>query len=509
MSEEKTSTNGGKTGIMYQLKTIKPSFWSANIMEAFERLAYFGVRTILPLYMVGTETGRLGMSYTEKGVIFTVWALLQCLIPMISGGFTDNYGYKKSLVVAFTVNIIGYLLMGNVLELSPFFGGTFVPMLIAACIVGTGTAIFKPPVQGVVAKSLNESNSGVGFGFFYWVVNIGGFLAPMAASYLRGTDETPTWQYVFYGAAIVTVINLLFAIFVFREPERDPNAEKKAPFRVFKETIVVLGKDRSMLFFLLIVSGFWLMFMQLWDLLPNFIEEWVDSRDIGGFFANTLGITAYNDAQGAFKPEMLINVDSLTIIVLVLPLSWVFGHFRMIVALIVGMVISVIGFLGAGMTTMGVGVAFMIFVFAIGEIICSPKFSEYIGMTAPIDKKALYMGYSNIPFAIGWALGNFISGPLSDNFSSKLVLGKRFLTEHNVSYAQDATLADIMAQIQTVLTQQLGHSVDIYEANRVLWDAYNPWIVWVILAGVGVTSLLGMLVFYKFSSLKSKTTVTS
>lgn len=500
-----SSKEKAKPTLVSQIKSIKPSFWSANVMEAFERLAYFGVRTILPLYMVGTETGRLGMSYTEKGIIYTVWALLQCLIPMVSGGFTDNYGYKKSLVVAFCINIIGYLLMGNVLELSPFFGGsTFVPMMIAGCTVGVGTAIFKPPVQGVVAKSLNESNSGVGFGFFYWVVNIGGFIAPMAASYLRGTDEAPTWHYVFYGAAIVTAINLLYAIFAFKEPARDANVPKKAPFKVFAETIVVLVKDKSMLFFLLIVSGFWLMFMQLWDLLPNFIEEWVDSRDVGAFLADNFGLTAYNDANGALKPEMLINIDSLTIIIFVLPLSWLFGKFKMITALILGMVISVIGFLGSGMFTMGAAVAFMIFVFAIGEIICSPKFSEYIGMTAPVDKKALYMGYSNIPFAIGWALGNFISGPLSDNFSSKLMLAKRFLTENGVSVQPEAKLSEVMAQVQNTLTQQLGHSVDVYEANRVLWDAYNPWIIWVMLAGLGVVSLLGMVIFYKVSGMKDK-----
>ena len=43
-------------------------------------------------------------------------------------------------------------------------------------------------------------------------------------------------------------------------------------------------------------------------------------------------------------------------------------------------------------------------------------------MSAPPDKKAVYMGYSNIPYAIGWGLGNLVSGFLYDEISSKVVL---------------------------------------------------------------------------------------
>ncbi len=491
MSEQKPTE---RVPIGQQIREMKWNFWIANLIESFERLAFFGVRAVLPIYMINVEAGGIGLSYTQKGVIYFIWALIQCLLPMVSGGYTDAYGYRKSMYVAFAINIGGYCLMAN--------AHGFWPMLAAACLVGTGTAIFKPPVQGSVAKSLNPGNSGLGFGIFYWMVNVGGFFAPMLASAVRGNELNPTWNHVFYGAAIVTAINFLPATFLFREPEIDAEARKKKPIEVFTETMMTLWRDQPMLRFLLVVSGFWFMFMQLWDLLPNFIDEWVDARDVGAVIGHNAWLAEkFLDANGGAKPELLINIDALTILLLVFVLSWFFGKYRMIVSLILGMVVATLGFVGAGMFQTGWIVALMIFVFAIGEIICSPKFTEYVGMTAPPDKKAIYMGYSNIPFAIGWAVGNIVSGPLYDTFSSKENLARRYLVDQ-IGMSADAVEKLETTEVMPTLVTQLG-AADGYEATRVLWDAYDPWTIWIMLGAIGVISIGGMWMFYR-SSMRDK-----
>jgi hypothetical protein len=362
-------------------------------------------------------------------------------------------------------------------------------------MVGTGTAIFKPPVQGVVARSLNEGNSGLGFGLFYWMVNLGGFLAPMAAAFVRGTAEAPTWSYVFYGAALVTAANYLPAIFLFREPpiEATETGDNKSPIKVFGETIRVLIHDKKMLRFLIVISGFWFMFMQLWDLLPNFIDEWVDTRDVGSLLTSVFGDNAsrFLNPDGGAKPEILINIDSFTILLLVLPLSWFFARFRMMTALLTGMVIATLGFVGAGMTTIGMAVSAMIFIFAIGEIICSPKFSEYIGMTAPKDKKALYMGYSNIPFAVGWGLGNAVSGPLYDNLASRTAFARDYLVDQ-YGMTRAAVEAIEPSALLPAIAAKMGPDATAYEATQALWDTYDPWVIWLVLGGVGLLSVLSM-----------------
>ncbi len=485
--------------VAQQVRTMGWNFWIANVMEALERLAYFGVRAVLPLYMVATDGGGLGLSFSEKGLIYMLWALVQCLLPMVSGGFTDAYGYKKSLYVAFSFNIAGYVVLGLLASLSgPIpHAIAFGAMLGAALLIGTGTALFKPPVQGAVAKSLDAGNSSLGFGIFYWVVNIGGFIAPMAAAWARGDDASPTWHYVFYGAAIVTAINFLPTLLLFREPERNAEAAKKSPLQVLVDTMRVLFDDKGLLRFLLVVSGFWLMFMQLWDLLPNFLDEWVDTRSVGAFLTSLLGdgAASFLTPSGAAKPEILINIDSAAIILLVLPLSWFFGRYKMMTSLVLGMCIALVGFVLSGMTTSGTIAALAIFVFAIGEIICSPKFNEYIGMTAPPDKKAIYMGFVNIPFAIGWAAGNGLSGFLYDGFSSKQMLARRFLVEHHAGDA--AALAELKGEaLYAQVMAALGEGAGMAEVNEALWNGYHPWIIWPMLGAVGLFSLVGMILLH-------------
>ena len=560
-------------GAIDHLKTIKPAFWLANGQEACERLAYFGIRAVLPLMMVDFGTGGLGLNMAQKGIIYGVWAFIQCFVPMFSGGFAESFGYKKSLIIAFIINTCGYLLMANIRNMATLITGSteidvtlnFILMFIAGCTIGVGTAIFKPPVQGIVARSLNKTNSGFGFGLFYWVVNIGGFLAPMAASALRGSSEAPTWHYVFYGAAFVTLFNLVITLLFFKEPPPveaektddkdnkdvvviDENAddasastenaddasasaeksddasasaeksdaaaakkEKKTALQVLSETMGTLWHDKQILVFLLIVSGFWLMFMQLWDLLPNFLEQWVDRREVGQALSNASIFDKFLESDKSLKPEMIINIDSFTIILLVLPLSAFFGKFRMMTSLIVGMILSVIGFVLSGMTSSGTIACIAIFVFAIGEIICSPKFNEYIGMTAPADKKAIYMGFSNIPFAVGWGLGNILSGPLYMALSEKSVFAKKYLLEHGIAAdsllkenGEDLPLPDLMTKVQEVIGQELNQQVDVYQATQVLWDTYHPWVIWIILGVIGIISMIGLIFFYYMSGMAAK-----
>lgn len=476
-----------KPSAWQQVRGLKPNFWFANWMEANERLAFFGSRAILPLYMVyAVAEGGLGLTYGEKGTIYAIWAIVQCLVPMISGGFTDQYGYKKSLYVAYSINIVGYL--------SFAFATGFWSALSAACLVGLGTAIFKPPVQGTIAKSSTQENSSIAWGIFYWMVNVGGFLAPLLAALIRGETN---FKLVFFCAAGVTAFNFFPAIFFYREPEKVGEVKIRTIPETFVETIKTL-KDKNFLIFLVIFSGFWFMFMQLWDLLPNFIDEWVFSRDIAPFFSKiSKGIIL---ESGNVKPEILINIDAFAIIALMLPIGWITGKFHPMIALISGMVVSVIAFITAGSTNVGLIVAISIFVFAIGEMWCSPKFSEYIGLTAPPDKKAVYMGYSNIPFAVGWGVGNYISGILYQNLGSKMAFARQYLVSHlgmSPEQAEAIPLENVMPTMASMINHGQGATQEAMDqATRILWHMHDPWKVWVILGAIGFVATLAMVGYY-------------
>ena len=405
-----------KMSLTAQVASLSTNFWYANVMEMMERLAFYGVRAIAPLYLVASaQNNGLGLDYAEKGIIYSVWAAIQCFVPMVSGGYTDRYGYRKSLAVAFAINFTGFIAMAQSRPIADYLsaqgwdGAGFWVFMVAACMIGLGTAIFKPPIAATVARSTTEETSSMGWGIFYWVVNIGGGLAPMGAAVLRAEID---WELVFYAAAMVTACNFIPLIFLYREPPKveavDPTEKPKNPVEVFVHSVATIVRDVRLMVFLGIFACFFLMFMQLWDLLPNFIDEWVDTSDVAGYFG--WFSDGWVSQNGQTKPEMIINLDSLAIIALVIPVSWLVGRVSKVAAMIIGMVIALVGFMGAGLTSVGLFCCAMVVVFAIGEMTCSPTFNAYVGLIAPKDKKALYMGYSNLPFAIGWAVGGALGG---------------------------------------------------------------------------------------------------
>lgn len=496
-----------KKSFFEQMASLPANFWVANFMEILERFAFYGVRAISALYLVASAGDKgLGLDYNDKANIYMVWALLQCLIPMVSGGFTERYGYRKSLVVAFTLNICGYLGMayslpiGNYVTENLFANGGFWIFMASACFVGTGTAIFKPPVHGTIAKTTTEETSSLGWGVFYWVVNIGGALGPIGAAVLRAEID---WDHVFIAAAIVTGLNFIPAFLMYKEPEKEPPKEgedaPKGAVGVFISSIVTILKDFRLVVFLLIFSCFWLMFMQLWDLLPNFIDEWIDTSDVAPIFK------WFSDAwvleSGQVKPEMIINIDAISIIALVIFISWIVRKINKVAAMVIGMVISLVGFVGAGATNIGVLCCIMIFVFSIGEMACSPTFSAYVAVIAPKDKKALYMGYSNIPFAIGWAAGNKIGGAIYESISSKFNLAREYMVQvlnldaGLVMDEEKLPKEEVMNKLAEALGGPEG-SVTIREATQVLWDYYDPQMVWYYLGIFGIVGTVGMIIFY-------------
>ena len=81
-----------------QLRSTNMVFWIANGMEMLERLAYYGLRTVLPIYMVlSVQSGGPEFDHVQKGLIFFWWAAVQSFLPVFTGGYADRYGYKLTV----------------------------------------------------------------------------------------------------------------------------------------------------------------------------------------------------------------------------------------------------------------------------------------------------------------------------------------------------------------------------------------------------------------------------
>src|SRR5215813_11302282 len=89
--------------------TAKPkfgrSFWIFNAIEMWERLAFFNLRVMAPIYIMQADnSGGLHLTAADKGTIYAWWAAFQSLLPIVTGGYADRFGYKRTL--SFSISMI-------------------------------------------------------------------------------------------------------------------------------------------------------------------------------------------------------------------------------------------------------------------------------------------------------------------------------------------------------------------------------------------------------------------
>ncbi|MEZ4297424.1 MAG: MFS transporter [Polyangiaceae bacterium] len=484
-----------KLGFIETIKTFPRSFWMCCTMEMWERLAYYGVRVVIPIYIAqADEPGGLHFSQADKGTIFAAWALVQSLVPMVSGGISDRYGYKNTIFASICLKVMGYLMMATLRSYGGFFAGCM--------FLALGTAIFKPGIQGTLAQSTSKRNSSVGWGLFYWLVNVGAAIGPPFAGYLHNKG----WPWVFYGCAAIASLNFLM---LFTYKEVDSGADKTTGIgKVAKDTLLNI-LDLRLISIIILFSGFWMMLYQLWDLMPNFYADWIDSTPFvkANEWLPKLWLTT--DARGVqLKQENALNLNAVLVVLFVVLVSAVVARLRVLTAISIGFLIATIGTLVYG-TSPSIYVLFLgIGLFSLGEMLTGPKKTEYFSLIAPKGKKALYLGYVNIPVAIGQAAGAKLAGWRYGATGEKATLALRYLAEKtdfvkgkapwdgNVETLPEYVGIDRAKAVDTLI-DVIGK--DARQVNQLLWDTYHPYQVWYWFAAAGFVSLIGLLVFARLS----------
>lgn len=473
--------------IFQVIKHYNRTFWTANTMELFERLAWYGMFIVLANYLTGsTDSGALGFSQAEKGLLMGSIVGFLYFLPILTGSIADKFGYKKVLLVAYVIMASGYVMMGMF--------RSFWAVYFAFFYLAIGAALFKPVISATISKTTNDETSSIGFGLFYMMVNIGAFIGPVIASKLRFLD----WKYVFMMSAASIMVNFFLVLLFYKEPKRILNEEPL--IQAFKKVFVNIWtgiKDIRFLIFLILIGGFWSMYNQLFYTFPVYIEQWVDLeklyQDLFSFwpaFASAVGT-----ANKTVAPEMLVNIDAFYIIIFQILVSSFVMRFKPLKAMIGGILVCSFG-IGLSIATRNPFIMlFTIWLFAIGEMASSPKITEYIGKIAPPDKVALYMGFSFFPVFIGNIVAGYLSGPVYERMSDKFTLLKQELTSRNISFPE---ISDSFTQNDLFRLASNKTGMDLHELTNFLYDKYHPSQIWLLFTGIGVISGLLLIVYNRF-----------
>jgi dipeptide/tripeptide permease len=478
-------------GMWASIFSLSYVFWLVGGMELIERLAYYGVKSSAGLYArAPVSEGGLGITGIQYANILAIWALVMSFVPIILGGTADRLGYKETIALSTVIKIVGYLVMA---WLPSYYGFMFGAVLLAF-----GTGIFKPGVQGTLVKATKRENSSMAWGIFYQTVNIGGFLGPLLAVHMRQLS----WDNVFYACAVIISLNFLLLL-TYKEPGKEERLELKAKVKsgevtqeplykaAFKELIKPI-----VYFYMLVFAGFWFMYFALFDVLPWYVADWVDTSIIvsdlfgkegtsNGFLKFILGM---DDAGSKIMPEGVVNLNAAMIMLTCFIFAAISAKYRVMSSMLFGCLFSIAAIAFIGFTNFAWMVMLAVALFSIGEMLISPKKNEFMGNIAPKDKKAMYLGFVMLPQGIGNTLQGYFGMRIYDVYASKENFSRDLLADRGMPQADIDAIPT--GEGFKRLIEYTGESAQ--SLQQLLYQTHDVGMVWYIIGAVGCISAVGI-----------------
>jgi proton-dependent oligopeptide transporter, POT family len=366
-------------------------FWVANLSEIFERLSYYGAFSSLAVYL----QEKLNFSTEQTGTLSGIFGGMVWFLAIFGGAVADKLGFRRALSLAYFILAMAYFLLGsigapwlapvrNVVPLGLFVG--FILILPAL-----GISLVKPCVVGTTARSSKENVRSIGYSIYYTMVNIGGASGPYVASWAHrhlGVENV-------FRVSALSVFLMFFAVLLFfREPKQKTDEPAPSLAATLRNFLTVLSNPKFMLF-LLIFTGYWIVFWQQYITLPGYIHSYINA--------------------GA-DVEMILITDGLVVICLTLAVNYLIRKIPAFQAVILGTLVSSVAWLVVAFQPTVLGAIVSIFVLALGEITQAPRYYEYISRLAPPGQQGTYMGFAFLPIGIGSLVGGWFGGRMMHHF---------------------------------------------------------------------------------------------
>ena len=419
---------------LHEIRTgFESPFWIANLSEIFERLAYYGAFASLALYL----QSQLNFSTETTGTLTGIFGGMVWFLAIFGGAAADKLGFRRALSIAFLILTVAYFLVGSIAApwLTPVRNVMPLGLFVGAILIlpALGISLVKPCVVGTTARSSKENVRSIGYSIYYTMVNIGGAAGPFFASWSHRHLGIAT----IYRVAALTVFSMFFLIlFFFREPRKDLDQAAPSIRTIAQNFCIVLGNYRLFLpvflitillrigvaafpafsvplwvwfillalmltalsrfmWFLVLFSGYWVVYWQMYITLPGYIHGYI--------------------SKGA-DVEMVLVTVGLTVICLTLAMNIVTRKIRAFNAVILGTVVSSASWIILVLRPTVHGAVISLFVLALGEIIQAPRYYEYIAELAPPGQQGTYMGFAFLPIGIGSLIGGWFGGKLLHHF---------------------------------------------------------------------------------------------
>ncbi len=413
-------------------------FWVANVSEIFERLAYYGAFSSLAIYL----QEKLRFSTETTGMLTGFFGGMVWFLAIFGGAVADKLGFRRALSMAYLILAAAYFLIGSIGAswLAPIRGAVPLSLFVGVILIlpALGIALVKPCVVGTTARASKPNVRTLGYSIYYTMVNIGGTAGPFVADWAHrhfGLER------VFRISALSVFAMFFFVLLFFREPRQPGDALPPPIAQVFRNFCVVLGNYWLVLpavsvalflrvfslyyyfrfgvevhfsawiwlalaiivlagisrfmWFLVLFTGYWIVFWQQYTSLPGYIHTYVNANA---------------------RVELILITDAAIVVCLTFIVNYLARKIPPFHAVILGTVVSSASWVVLAFWPTVTGAVVSIAVLAIGEIIQQPPYYAYISRLAPPGQQGTYMGFAFLPIGIGSLVGGWFGGTMMHHF---------------------------------------------------------------------------------------------
>ena len=375
-----------------EIKTgFERPFWVANVTELFERLSYYAAFASLVRYLHEA----LQFPVQQASGLTGLFGGLVWFLAAFGGAVADRLGFRRALSLAYLILSCSYFLLGSLG--APWLAPVrdHVPLVALVTVVlmlpALGIALVKPSVVGTTARASNENVRSIGYSIYYTLVNIGGAAGPYVASWVHQRMRV---ENVFRVAALSVFVMFFAVLLFFREPRRSGDVQTASIGQALRNLGMVISNPRFMLF-LLIFSGYWIVYWQEFIILPLFVHDYINAGT---------------------DTELMLITGPLVVIALTILVSLLTQRISAFRAIILGTLITALAWLVLIIKPSVVGAYVTLVVIALGEITQSPRYYEYISRLAPPGQQGTYMGFAFLPIGIGSLVAGVFGGKLIHHF---------------------------------------------------------------------------------------------
>lgn len=203
-----------------QQKSHPKGLWVLFGTEMWERFNFYGMRTLLTLFIVNA----LMISKEESSIIYGGFLGLCYLTPMLGGFISDRFlGNRNCILLGGTLMGIGQLLLffsASIFSTNLELAKTILYVALGVIIFGNG--FFKPNISSMVGSlypKAEKNKLDTAFTIFYMGINIGAFLGqficPVVGDVVvNGQRDVFAFKWGFLAAAIAMLIGTLTFLFL-------------------------------------------------------------------------------------------------------------------------------------------------------------------------------------------------------------------------------------------------------------------------------------------------------